>query len=179
MISDFHHVAFRCKNAKETVAFYRDILGLEFTLAIAEDKVPSTGENNPYMHIFLQVGQAHLAFFELPNSPEMGTDLNTPNWVQHIALKVKKNEKLLQIKNYLESLGHNVLGPVNHGIFHSIYFHDPSGHRLELVVDQELTYKGESANKVLKKLADEMLTEWSLTGEPPKHAQWLHSTLDS
>ena len=30
-----HHVAYRCNDAKETVNFYRDLLGMEFKLAIA------------------------------------------------------------------------------------------------------------------------------------------------
>ncbi|MGB3627401.1 MAG: VOC family protein, partial [Henriciella sp.] len=28
-----HHVAYRCKDAKETVDFYRDVLGMDFQLA--------------------------------------------------------------------------------------------------------------------------------------------------
>ena len=50
-----HHVAYRCKDAKETVEFYRDALGMDFQLAIAEDKVPSTGAHDPYMHEILMV----------------------------------------------------------------------------------------------------------------------------
>ena len=46
------HVAYRCKDAKETVEWYQKHLNMDFVLAIAEDKVPSTGEPDPYMHIF-------------------------------------------------------------------------------------------------------------------------------
>jgi hypothetical protein len=42
-------------------------------------QVPSTGEDDPYMHIFLDCGGGNvLAFFELPSQPEMGRDENTP-----------------------------------------------------------------------------------------------------
>ena len=41
-----------CKDAKETVEWYQKHLNMDFVLAIAEDKVPSTGEPDPYMHIF-------------------------------------------------------------------------------------------------------------------------------
>ncbi|PCH45541.1 MAG: glyoxalase, partial [Hyphomicrobiales bacterium] len=34
-----HHVAYRCKNAKETVEFYQRVLNMDFVLAIAEDEV--------------------------------------------------------------------------------------------------------------------------------------------
>ncbi len=40
-IQGFHHVAYRCDNAKQTVEFYQQVLGMDFQLAIAEDKVPS------------------------------------------------------------------------------------------------------------------------------------------
>lgn len=47
-----HHVAYRCKDAKETVEWYQKHLNMDFVLAIAEGTVPSTGEPDPYMHIF-------------------------------------------------------------------------------------------------------------------------------
>ena len=54
-IQQIHHVAYRCKDAKETVDFYTKYLNMEFMLAISEDKVPSTKANDPYMHLFLDV----------------------------------------------------------------------------------------------------------------------------
>ncbi len=110
-----HHVAYRCKDAKETVEFYRDALGMDFQLAIAEDHVPSTGAYDPYMHIFLDAGNGNvLAFFELPQQPEMGRDENTPAWVQHIAFRVGSLEELLATKAHLEGMGLDVLGPTHH-----------------------------------------------------------------
>ncbi|MEE8496052.1 MAG: VOC family protein, partial [Xanthomonadales bacterium] len=77
-IKKIHHVAYRCKDAKETVEFYRKVLDMDLVLAISEDEVPSTKEPDPYMHIFLDAGQGNvLAFFEIPNSPPMGRDENT------------------------------------------------------------------------------------------------------
>ena len=74
-ISRIHHAAYRCKDAKETVEWYTKNLNMDFVLAIAEDLVPSTKAPDPYMHIFLDAGGGNvLAFFELPNSPEMGRD---------------------------------------------------------------------------------------------------------
>ena len=72
LTNGFHHVAYRCKDAKETVAFYQKTLGMDFQLAIAEDHVPSTGAYDPYMHIFMDAGNGNvLAFFELPEQPEL------------------------------------------------------------------------------------------------------------
>ena len=128
-----HHAAYRCKDAKETVEWYGKVLGMEYTTAFAEDHVPSTGEYDPYMHVFLDAGNGNiLAFFELPNQKDMGRDENTPAWVQHLAFKVANEDELLAAKDHVESLGIDVLGPTHHGIFKSIYFFDPNGHRVEL-----------------------------------------------
>ena len=166
-----HHVAYRCRDAKETVEFYRDVLGMEFQLAIAENEVPSTGEPAPYMHVFLDAGMGNvLAFFELPNAPPMGRDEQTPEWVQHIAFEVGSFDVLLDYKARLEERDINVIGPTNHGIFDSIYFFDPNGHRLELTAN-----KGTPAQlDELKRVADPMLEEWSRTKVAPQHARWLH-----
>ena len=136
LIDRIHHVAYRCKNAKETVQWYQKYLDMDFILAIAEDEVPSTKEPDPYMHIFLDAGNGNvLAFFELPTRPEMGRDENTPAWTQHLALTVDSMDALLQAKARLQAGGIDVIGPVNHTLFQSIYFFDPSGHRLELAVN--------------------------------------------
>ncbi|MEP3350561.1 MAG: VOC family protein [Marinomonas sp.] len=170
-IKQIHHVAYRCHDAKETVEFYQEYLNMDFLVAIAEDRVPSTKAPDPYMHLFLDAGQGNiLAFFELPNSPKMGRDENTPEWVQHIAFEVADREALIAAKEELEAKGLDVLGVTNHGIIHSIYFFDPNGHRLEL------TYRSGTPEQ-MKQLADVaplMLEEWSKTKKAPKHAAWLH-----
>jgi catechol 2,3-dioxygenase-like lactoylglutathione lyase family enzyme len=170
-----HHVAYRCLDAKQTVEFYQQKLGMDFLLAIAENEVPSTKEPDPYMHIFLDAGQGNvLAFFELPNSPKMGRDLQTPEWVQHIALEVESVEALLAAKDELMTQNIEVLGPVNHGVFKSIYFFDPNGHRLELAAN---TGTAEQYAE-LKRVAPDMLEEWSQTKRAPRHAAWLHENND-
>ena len=168
-----HHVAYRCKDAKETVDFYRDALGMDFQLAIAEDKVPSTGEDDPYMHIFLDAGNGNvLAFFELPGQPDMDRDRNTPVWVQHIAFRVGSLDELMATKAHLEGMGLDVLGPTHHGIFKSIYFFDPNGHRVELACpdpDEAAMLARMDAVKW------QMLDEWAQTKRAPKHAAFLHA----
>lgn len=167
-----HHVAYRCRDAKETVSFYRDLLDMEFTVAFAENQVPSTGEPDPYMHVFLDAGGGNvIAFFELPNSPAQGKDPNTPEWVQHIAFELATYDDLMAMKARLEAEQIEVLGPINHGIFDSIYFFDPNGHRLEFAVN-----KGTPEQLAeLKVVAEEMLEEWSVTKRAPRQAAWLHN----
>lgn len=171
-VQRFHHVAYRCIDAEETVRWYGKHLNMDFVLAIAEDQVPSTHAPDPYMHLFLDAGGGNiLAFFEVPNSPAMGRDANTPEWVQHIALKVDSVGDLVQAKQRLEASGIPVVGITDHAIFKSIYFFDPNGHRLELAADT-------ATPEQMKQLDDvkwDMLQEWSKTKRAPKHAAWMHA----
>lgn len=171
-IDRIHHVAYRCKDAKQTVEWYGRMLKMDFMLAIAEDRVPSTKAPDPYMHIFLDAGGGNvLAFFELPTQPEMGRDPNTPAWVQHIAFRVADRETLLAYKAHLEAEGVEVLGVTDHGAFHSIYVFDPNGHRVELACPDP------DEAEMLRRMDEvkwKMLEDWSLTKRAPKHAAFFH-----
>jgi len=171
LIRKVHHVAYRCKDAKETVEWYEKHLDMNFVLAIAEDEVPSTKEPDPYMHVFLDAGAGNiLAFFELPTRPDMGRDDNTPPWVQHLALEVDSVETLVATKAKLQAAGIDVVGPTDHTIFKSIYFFDPNGHRLELAANT-------ATPEMMKKLDEvkrDMLDEWARTKRAPRHAAWMH-----
>ena len=166
-----HHVAYRCNDAKETADFYIDILGLEYYAAVSEETVPSTGEKCPYMHIFFAMKDGGcVAFFEVPESPPAIEDTNTPHWVQHLALVVESEEELLEKKQALVDTGVDVIGPTDHGFCRSIYFHDPSGHRLELTLRTETPEMMEK----LRSTAEPMLDEWTKTKSVQRHAAWVH-----
>jgi catechol-2,3-dioxygenase len=128
------------------------------------------------MHVFLDAGHGNvLAFFELPTrlpNPMNGRDPNTPAWVQHIAFKVASRAELLAFKDHLEANGVEVLGVTDHGVFHSIYFFDPNGHRVELACPDP----DEAAQLAqIDAVKWEMLEEWSRTKRAPKHAAFLHA----
>ncbi|ADJ63065.1 conserved hypothetical protein [Herbaspirillum seropedicae SmR1] len=170
-IERIHHVAYRCKDARQTVEWYGKYLNMGFILAIAEDQVPSTRQADPYMHVFLDAGQGNvLAFFEIPNSPPMGRDANTPAWVQHLAFKVDSEATLKEVMQRLQADGIEVVGVTDHTIFKSIYFFDPNGHRIELAADCGTPEQMQRLDEV--KWA--MLEEWSRTRRAPKHAAWMH-----
>lgn len=170
-IQKIHHVAYRCKDAKQTVEWYQKYLNMNFILAIAENEVPSTKEPDPYMHVFLDAGGGNvLAFFELPTKPEMSRDLNTPSWTQHLAMQVATVDELFETKAKLEADGIEVIGPTDHTIFKSIYFFDPSGHRLELAANTGTS----NMAKLLDEAKWDMLNEWAVTKKAPQHARWMH-----
>ena len=159
-VKSLHHVAYRCNDAQETTDFYTKALGLKYAMAVSADRVPSTGEECPYMHIFFQMEDgSYVAFFEVPQSPPMAFDANTPAWVQHLALRVGSEAELVAAKARLEEMGVDVLGPTDHEICKSIYFHDPNGHRLELTFD---TTSADMAAE-LERQAQPMLADWNET----------------
>ncbi len=172
-VERIHHVAYRCKDARQTVEWYKNMLNMDFVLAIAEDRVPSTKEPDPYMHIFLDAGGGNvLAFFELPTKAPMGRDPHTPEWVQHIAFRVKDRQTLLAYRDHLQAQGVQVLGPTDHGAFHSIYFFDPNGHRLELACPDP----DEAAMLArMDQVKWKMLEDWDRTRRAPHHADFLHA----
>ncbi len=129
-----HHAAYRCRDARATVDFYTGVLGLKFSHAMGEDHVPSTGQYSPHIHVFFEMEDgSSIAFFECPKDPGHMRDLESPSWIQHFAFEVDSLDTLLQARERLFAAGLEVVGPTNHDDFiTSIYFFDPSGHRLEL-----------------------------------------------
>jgi catechol 2,3-dioxygenase-like lactoylglutathione lyase family enzyme len=120
------------------VDFYTNVIGLKFAHAIAQDRVPSTQAFSPHLHIFFELADgSYLAFFALANAAPPQRDPNTPDWVQHLALEVADEAALLEGKRRLTERGIDVVGPTDHGFCKSIYFFDPSGHRMEMTTRTE------------------------------------------
>lgn len=132
-INGLHHFAYRCRDCEETRQFYEDVLGLPLVHVIKADYVPSTGEYCPYVHIFFEMRDgSYIAFFDLGDDVKPLPSPNTPDWVNHLALRVDSVSELLAAKGRLEAAGIKVLGVTDHHIINSIYFFDPNGIRLEL-----------------------------------------------
>jgi len=131
------------------------MLGLKFAHALSNDRVPSTQAWSPHLHIFFEMEDgSYIAFFEVPCSPAAQKDPNTPDWVQHLALEVESEQILLDTKKKLEAAGVKVVGVTDHEFCESIYFFDPSGHRLEMTIrtdsDAERQQFAAEATSVLK-----------------------------
>ena len=132
-IQGLHHFAWRCRDCEETRHFYEDLLGLPLVHVIKSDVVPSTGEYCPYVHIFFQMRDgSFIAFFDLGDDQKSLPSPNTPEWVNHLALRVGSVEDVQEAKRRLEAAGVEVIGVTDHHIIQSIYFFDPNGIRLEL-----------------------------------------------
>ena len=157
-IRKMHHVAYRCRDALETVAFYTEVLGLKYAHAVRNDYVPSTGEFYPHLHVFFEMEDgSSIAFFELPTEHDMGKDPYTPDWVQHLALEIADDAALAVWLAQLRARGLEVIGPTDHGFVKSLYFHDPNGHRLELTCRSPSPGGQDDAGS----RARELLEQWS------------------
>lgn len=173
LLRGLHHVAYRCRNAQRTIDFYTKALDLEFAMAMSEERVPTTGAECPYMHVFFKMGDgSFIAFFDLADAEPMQFDPNTPPWVQHLALEIADSAAMATAVERLTNYGVEVIGPIDHDIFRSVYFHDPDGHRVEL------TYRTEKPESLqaLRDAALPMMEEWNLTRKAVDHVAWVHST---
>lgn len=163
-----HHFAWRCRDAEETRKFYEDLLGMRLVHVIQADKVPSTGEHCPYVHIFFEMADgSNIAFFDLGDNLSAHPSPNTPAWVNHIALRLGSLEELNVMHLRLKAAGVDVVGVTDHGFVRSIYFFDPNGFRLELTVatgtsEQHAAYLRQAHTK---------LAQWT----HDKHVQTLPS----
>jgi catechol 2,3-dioxygenase-like lactoylglutathione lyase family enzyme len=131
-VQRLNHVAYRCRDAQETTEFYADVLGMRLAHVIVQDRVPSTQELAPHAHVFFEMADGSwVAFFDVADETHIAQESDR-DWAQHLAMEVGSVDELVAAKQRLEDHGVDVLGPVDHGFIQSIYFYDPSGHRLEL-----------------------------------------------
>lgn len=130
-----NHAAYVTHDAAATCAFYTDIMGMDLVSTVIDDVIPSTGDPFPYFHIFFGLGDGStLAFFESPGLPPAAKATHPAYDIfNHIAFQVDSVEDIHRWHAWLRARGVAVIGPTNHkGLLLSIYFHDPSGIRLEL-----------------------------------------------
>ena len=152
-ILGLHHYAYKCKNLNETIDFYQNILNLPYVHRIDEDHVPSTGEYDPYSHVFFQLKDgSHIAFFDTKDNEI--AEYNCADWINHISFNVESIEDLNQAKQKLIENNIDVVGPTKHDNFiTSIYFFDPNGLRLELTYQhaslQELKKNESKLNDII------------------------------
>ena len=128
------HVAYITHDTAATVRFYRELLGMDLVNAVLDDSIPSTGDPVPYFHSFFRMADGStVAFFEAPELPPQAPAPHPAYDVfQHLALQVDTKAAVDQWHDWLVENGVDVLGPVDHKIIYSIYFHDPNGLRLEI-----------------------------------------------
>jgi glyoxylase I family protein len=128
------HLAFVTHDAAATTEFYATKMRMQLVAAVMHERVPSTGDLMPYLHIFFRMQDGStIAFFEAPDLPPAPAASHPAYDVfNHVALEVPTRAHVEEWHSWLSSQGVEVLGPVDHTIIYSIYFYDPNGIRLEI-----------------------------------------------
>jgi catechol 2,3-dioxygenase-like lactoylglutathione lyase family enzyme len=155
------HVAYITRDTAATADFFTRILGMELVNAVLDDAIPSTGEPIPYFHSFFRMADGStIAFFEAPELPPLGEPPHPAyHTFQHIAVQVDSPATVDRWAVWLEKNGIEVLGPVDHKIIYSIYFHDPNGIRLEITAATSPTWNDNA------EFAAEQLADWTTVKE--------------
>jgi glyoxylase I family protein len=129
-----NHLAYVTQDTAATVKFWTEVMQMPLVEAVMSERVPSTGDPFPYVHFFFRMQDGStIAFFEavgLPGRPEP----THPAYLvfDHLALEVGTPAEVDEWRDRLVAHQVDIVGPVDHGIIYSVYFHDPNGIRLEI-----------------------------------------------
>jgi len=131
------HLALVTDDMKTTIAFYTDVLGMALVHVRRVPFAPDRGQP-PYdncRHYFFDMGKGSLlAFFEYPPDAPRG-NRDALGGMQHLAFKTTRDE-FERAQARLREHDVKFVGPYHlGGRFHSIYFWDPNGIRLEITTD--------------------------------------------
>jgi catechol-2,3-dioxygenase len=111
------HVVFHVKDLTRAKKFYIDFLGMDI-------------DHESSWQCFLKCGSQGVALFEI----EEGEDVHAGSEVNHMALRLASGD-CERVKSILESAGIKVHGRKNDP--HCVYFSDPDGHHLQLLMPGE------------------------------------------
>jgi catechol 2,3-dioxygenase-like lactoylglutathione lyase family enzyme len=116
-VGGLDHVALAVRDLDRSAAFYRDVLG--FTRVYEREW--------PVPVMMAAPGGTGVALFEAASGPD---GVPPPVRVLHVAFRVERDA----FEAAREKLATCGLAPEfsDHEVSHSLYFHDPDGHRLEL-----------------------------------------------
>ena len=123
----FHHITLVASDARRTLAFYHDVLGLRLVKQTVNFDDPSS------YHLYFGdptgAPGTLVTFFEWPSAPHGRYGVGG---VHHLAFGTSTYDSLLQWKRYLNDRGVATSGPMPRGYFTSLYFRDPDGQVLEI-----------------------------------------------
>jgi len=120
------HVVLKVRNLERSVAFYRDILGMNEVMRYRGAMAFFSFGTNHHDLGLLQLGDQA--------SPPLPSSLG----LYHVAFKVGDTlDELRECKAHLEKHGVQLIGMSDHGVSQSLYLTDPDGNEIELFVDAD------------------------------------------
>lgn len=158
-LGNIHHLALRCRDAEQTRWFYEDVLGLKLAAALSLEQSPGTGQDRPFLHLFLALGDGnYIAFFDEPTQARPEHFDLKDSYDIHIAFETDSRESMLAWKDKIAAAGDFIFGPIDHDFVESVYFYDPNGYALEI------THKTANHDAVLRdeeRSAREHIAAWT------------------
>ena len=129
-----NHLAYVTRDTAATVQFWTEVMRMPLIEAVMNERVPSTGDPFPYVHFFFRMQDGStIAFFEAVGLPPRPEPTHPAYLVfDHLALEVGTPTEVDEWRDWLVAHSVDVIGPIDHGIIYSVYFHDPNGIRLEI-----------------------------------------------
>ena len=131
------HTARPTWKLRETVTFYRDVLGLPLIHTISA-RGWGHEDHADFLHFFFDAGNgATIAFFYYIGTerPDMHAPSSHPFYTaNHTAWAVESMDELRQWKETLEARGVVVSNYTRHEALESIYFRDPNGYPVEVTL---------------------------------------------
>ncbi|MEM6707685.1 MAG: VOC family protein [Pseudomonadota bacterium] len=136
-LNGLHHIAISTGNIKSQIAYFSDVLGMELVALYWMHGVENT------FHGFMKMGDEAVAFVFKEEIKTIDTvmkqthagnagEASAPGTMQHIAFNVDSLDDVLAMRDRIRSRGITVMGPLNHGMCHSIYFAGPENLSLEI-----------------------------------------------
>jgi catechol 2,3-dioxygenase len=121
------HVVFYVQDLKQSLAFYRDLLGFKEVGRVFDGKAAA-----------LTSGRTHheLLLIEVGAAP--GPSSGRRRGLYHIGIKIGDSlDELRAAKTELERAGVTITGTSDHTVSQSLYLADPDGNEIELYVDAD------------------------------------------
>lgn len=132
--SGVHHLALNTKNMKEQIEFFTDVLGAELKALYWMHGT------NGVRHCFLRLDHdSYVSFVQGPQTEGAevadGKAKSQAGAMGHVAFSVSGMDEMMRLRDRIRDRGHIVLGPIDHGFCHSMYFGGPEGLALEICVN--------------------------------------------
>lgn len=133
-----HHLAFMAADIKKHIAYFSEVMGCPLVALFDMHGVPGG------LHAFLRLNDhSYFSIVQLPavaDAPIVigqthagtGAGSSAAGTLQHLAFNVDSLEDLVGMRDRIRSHGINVIGPIDHGMCHSIYFAGPDAMTLEV-----------------------------------------------
>jgi catechol 2,3-dioxygenase-like lactoylglutathione lyase family enzyme len=132
-----NHIALSTADIKTQIEFFTDVLGGELKALYWMHGVENT------FHGFIELSSSsYVAFMQTPKNPtdvQIGVTHSgnaggpvTAGTMQHLAFNVDSLDDLYAMRDRIRSRGIMVMGPLDHGMCHSIYFAGPENLSLEV-----------------------------------------------